>query len=61
MAKVVRIEWDEKYAMPIFVLDNGERYRPSTGEYAGYFQEVERDDVKVEDKLPKDESRFRSQ
>lgn len=44
--KIVRIDWDEQYAMPIYVLENGKRYRPDVGERAGYFIEIERDDVK---------------
>jgi len=47
MAKIIRIDWDEEYAMPIYVLDNGKKYAPDTGEYAGYFKEIERDDVKI--------------
>ena len=38
--KVIEILWDEQYAMPIYVLEDGRKYKPDTGEYAGYFIEI---------------------
>jgi hypothetical protein len=37
---VDEILWSNKYAMPVLRV-NGKLYMPDTGEYAGYYSEVE--------------------
>lgn len=37
----VTISWSTKYAVPVFTLANGKSYIASTGEYAGYYEEVQ--------------------
>lgn len=39
--RVVEVLWEEKFSMPIYVLENGRKFRPDTGSYAGYHVEVE--------------------
>jgi hypothetical protein len=38
----VDILWSQKYAMPVFITKDGTMYMPSTGEYAGYYDELVR-------------------
>lgn len=41
--KEVDILWSEKYSCPIYILADGKRYIPMTGEFAGYYEEVSDD------------------
>lgn len=36
----VKIKWSIKYGIPVFSLPDGSLWIPSTGEYAGYYEEV---------------------
>lgn len=36
----VDILWSTKFACPIYILANGDRYMPLTGEYAGYYGKI---------------------
>lgn len=51
----VTIQWNTKYAMPVFVLSNGDKYVACTGEYAGYFQKLEYTDKLVQPNLQESE------
>jgi hypothetical protein len=44
LQKVTAIMWSKKYAVPVFLVD-GKKYVGSTGEFAGYYEEVATDEV----------------
>lgn len=43
--KVVEVKWNDSLSIPIYVLEDGREFMPMTGQFAGYYEEVNKESV----------------